>query len=179
MTRDEVFEKVFYSIINDSATVEEFEENWLQMIHCFELAENKHLCNMWRTRESWAPAYFRKCFFPFTSTTGRSEGLNSYFKTLIHPQNSVWMFVRQFEVCQETMLDREDNQSFIGAATTAPLYSRYIIERQAVSFYTRVVFGKFQKAIIASTGFIINQMHVVASGSMKFNCTQATMRNPR
>ena len=127
MSRDEVFENAFYRCINDSDTVDEFEENWQHMINFFELVENRHLCNMWRTRHTWVPTFFRKCFFPFTSTTGRSEGLNSYFKTFVHPQDSVWRFVQQYEMLQETMLDREDNQAFIGAATTAPLYSRYNI----------------------------------------------------
>ena len=94
MSRDEVFEQAFYTCINDLDTVDEFEENWQHMIHCFELEDNRHLCNMWRTRHTWAPTYIRKCFFPFTSTTGRSEGLNSYFKTFINPQESVWKFVQ-------------------------------------------------------------------------------------
>ena len=94
LSRDEVFEQAFYTCINNLEIVDEFEENWHHMIHCFELEDNTHLCNMWRTRHTCAPAYFRKCFFPFTSTIGRSEGLNSYFKTFINPQESVWKFVQ-------------------------------------------------------------------------------------
>ncbi|KAM3296897.1 hypothetical protein ACQJBY_038982 [Aegilops geniculata] len=167
LSMDENFEQVFYGVINDSETVDEFEENWQHMLHCFELVDNRHLSNMWRTRETWAPAYFRKNFFPFTSTTGRSEGLNSYFKTFVNPQDSVWRFVQQYEVLQETMLDREDNQAFIGHATTAPLYSRYNFERQAVHFYTRSVFLKFQKEVMASTGFIVNLAPALDNASMR------------
>ncbi|KAE8773849.1 protein far1-related sequence 5 [Hordeum vulgare] len=151
--------------INNSDTVDEFEENWQHMIHFFELVENGHLCNMWRTYHTWVPAFFRKCFFPFTSTTRRSEGLNSYFKTFVHPQDSVWRFVQQYEMLQETMLDREDNQAFIGAATTTPLYSRYKIERQAVGFYT---FSKFEAEVAASIGFVLNQVPSVDIGGVKF-----------
>ena len=133
MSRDEVFEQAFYTCINDPETVDEFEENWQHMIHCFKLEDNKHLCNMRRTQHTQAPAYFRKCFFPFTSTTARPEGLNSYFKTFINPQESVWKFVQQYEVLQEMMLDCEDNHAFISEATTSPLYSRYNIECQAVT----------------------------------------------
>ncbi|XP_037480348.1 protein FAR1-RELATED SEQUENCE 5-like [Triticum dicoccoides] len=157
LRRDEAFADVFYTCINQSETIEEFEETWQHMLHCFEVAENKHLKNMWQTRHMWAPAYFKNKFFPFTSTTGRSEEINSYFKTLIRPADSVWRFVQQYEMCQETMLDREDNAGFTGETTTPPLYSRYNIERQAAAYYTRSVFGKFQKQVIASTGFIINQ----------------------
>ena len=124
LSRNEAFADVFYTCINNSETVEEFEETWQHMLECFEVAENKHLKNMWRTRHMWAPAYFKNNFFPFTSTTGRSEGLNSYFKTMIRPADSVWRFVQQYELCQETVLDREDNAGFTGETTAPPLYSR-------------------------------------------------------
>ncbi|XP_073354749.1 protein FAR1-RELATED SEQUENCE 5-like [Aegilops tauschii subsp. strangulata] len=58
LSMDENFEQVFYGVINDSETVDEFEENWQHMLHCFELVDNRHLSNMWRKRETWAPAYF-------------------------------------------------------------------------------------------------------------------------
>jgi hypothetical protein len=88
------------------------------------MVDNTHLKNMWKTRKTWAPVYFRKCFFPFTSTTGRSEGLNSYFKMLVHPSDSVWNFVTQYELCQNLMLDCEDNAGFTMETTRAPLWGR-------------------------------------------------------
>ncbi|XP_044972411.1 protein FAR1-RELATED SEQUENCE 5-like [Hordeum vulgare subsp. vulgare] len=179
MSRDEVFENAFYRCINDSDTVDEFEENWQHMINFFELVENRHLCNMWRTRHTWVPPFFRKGFFPFTNTTGRSEGLNSYFKTFVHPQDSVWRFVQQYEMLQETMPDREDNQAFIGAATTTPLYSRYKIERQAVGFYTRSVFSKFQAKLAASTGFVLNQVPSIDIGGVKFELFSNYYEDPK
>ena len=122
--KDEPFAEAFYGCINDSDTVEEFEERWKQMVELFGVADKKHLKNMWNSRETWAPVYFRNKFFPFTGTTGRSEGLNSYFKTLNHHGDSVWTFVQQFELCQELMLDREDNAGFINEATRPPLWGK-------------------------------------------------------
>ena len=116
------FADAFYACIYGTDTVEEFEICWQQMVENFALQENKHLNNMWKSKATWAPVYFRKSFFPFTSTTWRSEGLNSYFKTLITPSDSVWTFVQQYEMCQTLMLDREDNSGFIMEATTAPLW---------------------------------------------------------
>ncbi|XP_073361242.1 protein FAR1-RELATED SEQUENCE 5-like [Aegilops tauschii subsp. strangulata] len=151
--KDEPFAEAFYGCINDSDTVEEFEERWKQMVELFGVADKKHLKNMWDSREMWAPVYFRNKFFPFTGTTGRSEGLNSYFKTLNHHGDSVWTFVQQFELCQELMLDREDNAGFINEATRPPLWGNYNIEKQAADFYTREVFSKFQKMLAKSTGY--------------------------
>ncbi|XP_044954744.1 protein FAR1-RELATED SEQUENCE 9-like [Hordeum vulgare subsp. vulgare] len=179
LSRDGAFADVFYTCINQSETVEEFEETWQHMLHCFEVAENRHLKNMWRTRRTWAPAYFKDKFFPFTSTTGRSEGLNSYFKTLIRPADSVWRFVQQYEMCQETMLDREDNAGFTGETTAPPLYSRYNIERQAAAYYTRTVFGKFQKQVTASTGFIVNQDTDYQGQGVVFELKATSYENPK
>lgn len=121
---NEQFKEAFYACINKSQSPEEFEEKWNAMLVLFNVAENTHLKNMWKSRKTWAPAYFMNNFFPFTTTTGRSEGLNSYFKKLVNPHDSVWTFVRQYELCQETMLDREDNAAFQGITTTAPLWGR-------------------------------------------------------
>jgi hypothetical protein len=123
----EGFEKEFFYCIYGSDTVEEFENMWQVMVskHC--LVDNDHLITMWGCRDTWAPAYFKKNFFPFTGTTGRSEGLNSFFKKLVHPQDSVWQFVKQYEYIQETRLDREDNAGFLGEATTAAVWSRYVM----------------------------------------------------
>ena len=118
------FADAFFACIYGTDTVQEFEICWQQMIQKFALSENKHLQNMWKSKHTWAPVYFRHRFFPFTSTTGRSEGLNSYFKTLIRPSDSVWNFVQQYELCQSLMLDREDNSGFTMETTTASLWGR-------------------------------------------------------
>jgi hypothetical protein len=118
------FADAFYSCIYGTDTIEEFEFCWQHMLRSFDMAENNHLNNMWKSRKTWAPVYFRKSFFPFTSTTGRSEGLNSYFKTLVRPSDSVWNFVQQYELCQNLMLDREDNAGFTMETTTAKLWGR-------------------------------------------------------
>ena len=77
------------------------------------------------------------------------------------------------------MLDREDNQAFIGEATTTPLYSRYNIERQVVNFYTRAVFGKFQSEVIASTGYVINQVPALHNGSINFGLFSNYYEDPK
>ena len=77
------------------------------------------------------------------------------------------------------MLDCDDNQAFICAATTTPLYLRYRIERQAVGFYTRNVFGKFQAEVIASTGFVMNEVPSTDIGSMRFELFSNYYEDPK
>jgi hypothetical protein len=121
------FADAFYSCIYGTDTVEEFEICWQHMLQVHDMTDNTHLENMWGCRKTWAPVYFRHNFFPFTSTTGRSEGLNSYFKTLVRPGDSVFNFVQQYELCQSLMLDREDNSGFVMETTTASLWGRLVI----------------------------------------------------
>ncbi|XP_020149905.1 protein FAR1-RELATED SEQUENCE 5-like [Aegilops tauschii subsp. strangulata] len=151
--KDEPFAEAFYGCINGSNTVEEFKGRWQQMVELFGVADKKHLKNMWNNREMWPPVYFRHKFFPFTGTTGRSESLDSYFKTLNHHRDSIWIFVQQFELFQELMLDHEDNVDFINEMTRPPPWGNYNIEKQAADFYTRDVFSKFQKLLAKSTSF--------------------------
>ena len=99
LSRDEAFANVLYTCISQSETIEEYDEIWQHMLHCFKVAENKHLKNMWRIRQMWAPVYFKNIFSLFMSKPGRSEGLNSYFKTLVCPYDSVWRFVHQYQMC--------------------------------------------------------------------------------
>ncbi|KAE8808791.1 Protein FAR1-RELATED SEQUENCE 5 [Hordeum vulgare] len=93
--------------------------------------------------------------------------------------DSVWRFVQQYEMCQETMLGREDNAGFTGETTAPPLYSRYNIERQAAAYYTRTVFGKFQKQVIASTGFIVNQDTDYQGQGVVFEQKATSYENPK
>jgi hypothetical protein len=140
-TRDD-FEKEFYYCIYGSDTAVEFETMWQLMVSKHSLGDNEHLNTMWGCRDTWAPAYFKNNFFPFTGTTGRSEGLNSFFKRLVHPQDSVWQFVKQYEYIQETRLDREDNAGFLGEATTVAVWSRLVITIKIVFSYFKNSFNR-------------------------------------
>ena len=85
----EEFANEFDSCINHTETPEEFELMWHSLEEKYNLHKNEAFQNMSVARTMWVPAYFRKSFFPFTSTTGRSKSMNSLFKKLVHPQDSV------------------------------------------------------------------------------------------
>jgi transposase-like protein len=93
----EEFANKFDYCINHTETPEEFELMWHSLEESYNLRNNEAFQNMSVARTMWAPTYFRKSFFPFTSTTGRSESMNSLFKKLVHPQDSVLQFVTQYE----------------------------------------------------------------------------------
>jgi hypothetical protein len=72
-------------------------------------------------RTMWAPTYFRKSFFPFTSTIGRSESMNSLFKKLVHPQDSVVQLIIQYEYIMDTRIEKENIEVFKGETSEPPL----------------------------------------------------------
>jgi hypothetical protein len=93
--------------------------------------------------------------------------------------------VKQYEYIQETRLDREDNVGFLGEATIAAVWSRYMttknlelanlkiffsyyivlrfvimfgsykIEEQASRFYTKAAFAKFREMMEMTTAYSI------------------------
>jgi len=95
----------------------------------------------------WAPAYFRTYFFPFTGTIGRSESMNSLFKKVVHPQDSVLHFVTQYEYIMDTRAERENVEGCRGEISDPLLWAIYNIEKQAANLYTRNVFSKFQELL--------------------------------
>ncbi|KAM0930174.1 hypothetical protein ACQ4PT_000966 [Festuca glaucescens] len=60
---------------------------------------------------------------------------------------------KQYELCQNLMLDRQDNSGFTMETATTTLWGSWSIEEQGVKFYTREVFARFKKILQRSTRF--------------------------
>ncbi|KAK1653224.1 hypothetical protein QYE76_071029 [Lolium multiflorum] len=102
------------------------------------------------------------------------------FYDAIH-RNCFWHVIRiaktKFELCQDMMLDREDNAGFIIETTEPPLWGRLNIEKQASVFYTREVFDRFQKLIAENTAFTLEQQQNDAS--LRFSLVASDRRDTR
>ena len=55
----------------------------------------------------------------------------------------------------------------------------YNIERQAAAYYTRSLFGKLQKQVTTSTGFIINQYTDYQGQGVVFELKATSYENPK
>jgi len=69
--------------------------------------------------------------------------MNSLFKKLVHPQDSVLQFVTQYEYIMDTRIEKENLEGCKGEILEPPLWGRYAFEKQAARFYTRGVFFRF------------------------------------
>ncbi|XP_004980305.1 protein FAR1-RELATED SEQUENCE 5-like [Setaria italica] len=153
ISEEEDFAKEFDYYVNRTETPEEFEMLWASIEDKYHLQENEFFQSISGTRRMWAPAYFRKYFFPFTSTKGRSESMNSLFKKVVHPQDSMLQFITQYDYSMDTRAERENKERCKGEISDPSLWGRYAFEKQAASFYTGEVFGKFQELLRDSTRY--------------------------
>uniref|UniRef100_K4A226 SWIM-type domain-containing protein n=1 Tax=Setaria italica TaxID=4555 RepID=K4A226_SETIT len=140
ISEEEDFAKEFDYCVNRTKTPEEFEMLWASIEDKYHLQENEFFQSMFGTRRMWASAYFRKYFFPFTGTIGRSESINSLFKKVVHSQDSMLQFITQYDYIMDTRAERENKECCKGEILDAPLWGRYAFEKQAAAFYTGEVF---------------------------------------
>jgi hypothetical protein len=155
ISHEKDFAKEFDYCVNRTETPEEYEGWWAMLGEKYKLQDNEFFQSILATRNMWAPAYFRKNFFPFTGTTGRFESMNSLFKKVTYPQDSVLQFVTRYDYIMDTRAERENKERCKGVISDPPLWGRYSFEKQAVQFYTGEVFGKFQELLRDSTRFKI------------------------
>jgi hypothetical protein len=85
-------------VIKNSFTVEEFEEGWISVLEKYDVSSNKHLMDLWEIRTYWVPAYFMDCFFPFSSSTTRSESTNSMWKDYVDHTDTIQRFLDSYEI---------------------------------------------------------------------------------
>uniref|UniRef100_A0ACD5VE13 Uncharacterized protein n=1 Tax=Avena sativa TaxID=4498 RepID=A0ACD5VE13_AVESA len=134
----------FNECIDESMTVEEFEAKWAELVLKWGLAAHETFAWLKKWAHTWVPCYFRHRFFPFMQSTQRSEGFNSVLKRYINPHNLIKHFVKQYEKIQEKMLGRESHADFRTEVLEVEPWSRFPIEKHALSIYTRDIYHRFR-----------------------------------
>ena len=69
-----------HTVINHPPTPEEFEAAWNALVDEFGIRENVAIDGLWKQREQWISAYFKKYYCGRMTTTQRSESLNKTVK---------------------------------------------------------------------------------------------------
>jgi len=83
-------------LCKNSLTENEYEMSWKATLKKYNAEENKHFQTLWDLCSFWAPAYFKDSFYPFSSTTSRSESTNSMWKKYVSYKDTIANFVEAY-----------------------------------------------------------------------------------
>jgi hypothetical protein len=67
-------------VINHPLTLEEFDAAWNALVDEYGIHENVAIDGLWKQRELWIPAYFKKYYCGRMTSTQRSESVNKMVK---------------------------------------------------------------------------------------------------
>ncbi|XP_021804022.1 protein FAR1-RELATED SEQUENCE 5-like, partial [Prunus avium] len=130
--------------IRSTYKIEEFEEKWKELMKECELANDDWLNSLYDIRSSWVPVYNRDIFFAGMNTTGRSEGINSFFDGFVTPTINLREFVVKYEQALKRIMDRESDEDFESEHKYRIVNEGEFLLKHAAKFYTRNVFNKFK-----------------------------------
>ncbi|XP_028080761.1 protein FAR1-RELATED SEQUENCE 5-like [Camellia sinensis] len=140
----------FHHCIHDTVTIEEFENEWDELVCKYELRENEWLKDLYMRREKWVPAYLRTAFCAGMSTTQRSESMNKIFKDFVHSSTLVSDFVHQCEKALDRRYMKKKEKDVKTRTTKVILKTCYKMEAEAGEVYTRKIFLLFQDELFSS-----------------------------
>ncbi|KAE8798644.1 hypothetical protein D1007_26132 [Hordeum vulgare] len=152
----EVDNQVFHCTKED-----EYEGSWKRAISKYKAEGNRHLNALWELRIFWVPAYFKDCFYPFSSTTKRNESTNSMWKNYVNHKDTITMFVGAYNIMQQNCLatlhkERHQTEKKVPSRETG-----FPLETEASEIYTNEIFRKFQRELRNRTYY---KCHDLAKG---------------
>ncbi|XP_020577966.1 protein FAR1-RELATED SEQUENCE 11-like [Phalaenopsis equestris] len=147
--------KIEFQRMRDLENMEEFEDQWANMVMDFGIGEDKHASLLYSNRFYWASPYLQGWFFGGLLTVSHLSCIQSLFKGFLHLQTRLKDFIEQVGVAVdfqnqagEEATSRE-NQQTVNLKTCMP------IEEHASTILTHYAFGMFQKEIMASAQFAV------------------------
>nr|XP_051196902.1 protein FAR1-RELATED SEQUENCE 5-like [Lolium perenne] len=141
------------AVIRNSFTPEEFENSWHDLLERHNALGEPHLDRIYDIRAQWVPAYFKERFFPFTSSTGRSESTNSLFKHYVKRKDSIATFFKEYIIIQEKKQSDLDHLREKSEFKESVNWGFNPLEREAMKIYTDPIYGKFAEELRKGTAY--------------------------
>ncbi|KAL7199835.1 hypothetical protein ACSBR2_022025 [Camellia fascicularis] len=126
----------------------EFEENWNNLIENYQLESNKWLFGLFEARHQWIPAFVKDIFWVGMSTTQRSESMHAFFDGYINLKTTLKQFVEQYENALEKKVENENGEEFNSLNSYIPCITQYPFEKQFQKAYTIAKFKEFQQEAV-------------------------------
>ncbi|KAL5818931.1 hypothetical protein ACOSQ4_022773 [Xanthoceras sorbifolium] len=117
--------------------IKEFEEQWKTLMMENGLENNEWLNHLYEIRTSWVPVYNRSIFFAGMNTTGRSEGINSFFDGFVTSTTNLKEFVVKYELALKKIMERESKEDFESEHKYRIVNDGELLLKCAAQLYTR------------------------------------------
>ncbi|KAM0856161.1 hypothetical protein ACQ4PT_049302 [Festuca glaucescens] len=141
------------AVTRNSFTPEEFETEWHDLLQHHNALAEPHLDMIYEIRAQWVPAYFKESFFPFTSSTGRSESTNSLFKHYVKRKDLIGTFFKEYMIIQEKKQSDLDGLREKSELKESANWGFNPLEREAMKIYTDPIYGKFADELRKGTTY--------------------------
>jgi hypothetical protein len=110
--KNSTFKRDLKRCIRDSLCINDFEEDWNNIIVKYDLEKNEWLQGLYNIRESWIPIYNMKTFFAGMNTTQRSESINAFFDSFVNSSTTLRDFVVKFDKAMYSRYEKEKKEDF-------------------------------------------------------------------
>ncbi|KAI8562608.1 hypothetical protein RHMOL_Rhmol03G0048000 [Rhododendron molle] len=137
---------------------EGFEERWMALMKENGLEGNEWLQQLYDIRDSWVPVYNRGTFFAGMNTTGRSEGVNSFFDAFVTSTTNLKEFVVKYDQALKRIVKRESDEDFESEHKFRIVKDNEFLLKHAAKVYTRNIFNKFKDEISEAFNYKVGEM---------------------
>lgn len=132
------------SVVYDTFTEAEFEDQWSHFIKGFNLQDNEWLSELYNERSRWVPIFLKKDFWAGMSTTQQGENVHPFFDGYINSTTSLQQFVQLYDIALYDKVEKEFEADLRSFNTTIHCRSNSMIEKLFQSAYTHAKFNEVQ-----------------------------------
>ncbi|KAG5553646.1 hypothetical protein RHGRI_011516 [Rhododendron griersonianum] len=122
------------------------------------LEGNEWLQQLYEIRDSWVHVYNHGTFFAGMNTTGRSEGVNSFFDAFVTLTTNLKEFVVKYDQALKRIVKRESNEDFESKHKFRIVKDNEFLLKHAAKVYTRNIFNKFKDEISEAFNYKVEEM---------------------
>lgn len=141
----DLYDRICACVWNEDSDPGGFELEWNNLINEYDLASHDWLCQLYKIREMWIPAYSRDVLMGgLLRTTSRSECENSFFTSNTNPFLTLVEFYMRYETCIEAQRYNQAKKDNDSEHKCPELKTPFDIEKHAAAVYTIKMFYSFQ-----------------------------------
>ncbi|KAB2009853.1 hypothetical protein ES319_D10G195600v1 [Gossypium barbadense] len=159
--------------------LEEFEEEWREMIDKYGLHDNKHIISLYALRTFWALPFLRPYFFAGLTSLCQSETTTTFIQRILSAQSRLDRFVEQVAEVVEFNDRAGSKQKQPRKSQKVCLKTGSPIESHAATVLTPYAFGKLQEELLLApqyASFVVDEgcfevkHHTQMDGGCKVIC---------